>query len=46
MTGALVPQMNNDRQLSLPHGNQAFIVQSELQGQMQTQGALEKRLHL
>jgi hypothetical protein len=46
MTGALVPQGVGDRQLSLPQSNQAFIVQSELQGQMQSQGALEKRLHL
>jgi len=46
MTKALVPQGVGDRQLSLPQSNQAFIVQSELQGQMQSQGALEKRLHL
>lgn len=46
MTGALVPQGVGDRQLSLPQTNQAFIVQSELQGQMQSQGMLEKRLHL
>lgn len=46
MTGALVPQGVGGRQLSLPQSNQAFIVQSELQGQMQSQGALEKRLHL
>ncbi len=46
MTGALVPQGAGGRQLSLPQTNQAFIVQSELQGQMQSQGMLEKRLHL
>jgi len=46
MTKALVPQGVGGRQLSLPQSNQAFIVQSELQGQMQSQGALEKRLHL
>lgn len=46
MTQSLVPQMSGDRQLSLPQANQAFIVQSELQGQMQAQGSLEKRLHL
>lgn len=45
-TQALVPQGTGGRQQQLPQVNQSYVVQSQLQGMMQLQSGLEKRLHL
>ena len=45
-TNALVPQGAGGRQLDLGTPAQAYVVQSQLQGQMHFQSSLEKRLHL
>lgn len=46
VTNALVPQGAGGRQLDLGTPAQAYVVQSQLQGQMHFQSSLEKRLHL
>ena len=45
-TQALVPQGTGGRQQQLPQVNQSYVVQSQLQGMMNLQNGLEKRLHL
>jgi len=45
-TNALIPQGAGGRQLDLGTPAQAYVVQSQLQGQMHFQSSLEKRLHL
>lgn len=45
-TQALVPQGVGGKQQTLPQVNQAYVVQSQLQGQMWLQSGLEKRIRL